>query len=343
MALGKAAAGVIACLAIGASAAEAGKRTVEDVESVTRYQIERIKSSDILFNDHSRATDSSAGPAPGLIRFDEWSRTRPDERRLLGLYPGYLEPPTIISAHQRGDTKPTMYVAEARFTLDRAVQFADITGYPKLSFAENVDPAIKHRIIQPAEVAPLNDPKVVHNRNLARPWCAGSFVICLRSHYRLEGKLPLGVRLANKLREAKKKIADYLEFESELAARAPEEIDQEGLKRLARLDTPIIGTLEQSTFYINQVLQFGKSVVVFQRHPSQPEKTVVTAFLAVAIESKPLNTKKEYAKVPVLRNLVPVQVLMGKSSFNTGTSISAGLPNYARSRIEAMARILDGD
>jgi hypothetical protein len=61
------------------------------------------------------------------------------------------------------------------------------------------------------------------------------------------------------------------------------------------------------------------------------------------MESKLLNTKKEYARVPVLRNLVPVQVLMGKSSFNTGSSISAGLPDYARSRIRMIAQILSGN
>jgi hypothetical protein len=43
----------------------------------------------------------------------------------------------------------------------------------------------------------------------------------------------------------------------------------------------------------------------------------------------------------VLRNLVPGQVLVGKSSFNTGTSISAGLPSYARNQIKAVAGILE--
>ena len=45
--------------------------------------------------------------------------------------------------------------------------------------------------------------------------------------------------------------------------------------------------------------------------------------------------------MPVLRNLVPSQVLLGNSSFNTGNSISAGLPSYVRNRIKAIAGILD--
>ena len=39
--------------------------------------------------------------------------------------------------------------------------------------------------------------------------------------------------------------------------------------------------------------------------------------------------------------LVPQQVLLGNSSFNTGNSISSGLPNYVRNRIKAIAAILD--
>ncbi len=56
-----------------------------------------------------------------------------------------------------------------------------------------------------------------------------------------------------------------------------------------------------------------------------------------------LDKKKEFEKVPVLRNLVPAQVLMGRSSFNSGDSISAGLPKYARNEIRTIANILERD
>jgi hypothetical protein len=36
-------------------------------------------------------------------------------------------------------------------------------------------------------------------------------------------------------------------------------------------------------------------------------------------------------------------VLMGQSSFNSGSSISAGLPRYARNEISTIARILQHD
>jgi hypothetical protein len=336
---------VLLSLAASIPATHARDRTIEEVESVTAYGLDRLKPSAIVFTDHSLSGDSSNGPAPGLVPFEDWSRTRPDEKQLLGLYPDYVEPAinrTIGGVRRRIPEKVIMYVAKARFLLDRPLASHDLARYTTLSFAKHVDPAIKHKLIAAAEAATMTNPKAEHNRNPARPWCVGNGAVCLRSHYRLEGKLPLGIALVNKLRDASKKIADYLEFESELAVRTPEELDQAKVMRLTRLDAPIVGVIEQTTFYVNQVLEFGKAMVVFQRHPADAKRTVVTAFMAIAIESKLLASKKDYAKVPVLRNLVPVQVLMGKSSFNTGSSISAGLPNYARSRVKAIARILDG-
>ena len=107
------------------------------------------------------------------------------------------------------------------------------------------------------------------------------------------------------------------------------------------LSTPVTGALEQNLFAVNQVIQFGKLVAVLQAHPSDPGKTVATVFMVLAVESDVLEKKKEYERVPVLRNLVPAQVLMGNSSFNTGTSISAGLPDYSRNRIKAIAGLLE--
>ena len=153
--------------------------------------------------------------------------------------------------------------------------------------------------------------------------------------------MPIGIQIANKLREGSKKIPDFLEFESELTLRPPAEVAEMGLAALTGLDTPLAGALEQNIFYVNQVMQFGKLLAVFQGHPSDAKQTIVTVFVALAVESNVLAKKKEFVKVPVLRNLVPAQVLGGKSSFNSGSSISAGLPVYARNQVKAIAAILE--
>ena len=80
--------------------------------------------------------------------------------------------------------------------------------------------------------------------------------------------------------------------------------------------------------------------MLFRSDPSDDKKTVVTAFMSLAIKASVLDEKRGYENMPVLRNLVPAQVLMGQSSFNSGNSISAGLPIYARNEIKTIAGIL---
>ena len=87
----------------------------------------------------------------------------------------------------------------------------------------------------------------------------------------------------------------------------------------------------------------AKLLAVFQADPSDANKTVVTAYMVLAIPESVFDKKKDFEKVPVLRNLVPAQVLMGQSSFNSGDSISAGLPKYARNEIRTIANLLAAD
>ena len=149
--------------------------------------------------------------------------------------------------------------------------------------------------------------------------------------------------LVNKLRDTVKKVPDHIDFEGELSTLAPADIDQAGLKELTGLDTPVVGVLEQNIFYVNQIMKFGKLLAVFQNHPTDANKTVVTAYMVLAIDESVLDKKKDFEKVPVLRNLVPAQVLMGQSSFNSGDSISAGLPKYARNEVRTIANLLAAD
>jgi hypothetical protein len=78
-----------------------------------------------------------------------------------------------------------------------------------------------------------------------------------------------------------------------------------------------------------------------QEHPADKAQAIATVFMTLGVETDVLERKKEFENVPVLRNLIPAQVLMGKSSFNAGNSISAGLPDYTRNRIKAFADLLD--
>jgi hypothetical protein len=316
---------------------------LRDVPSATALDAVRLEPGTIVFSDHR--SDDLTDSATGLIRFEDWARARPVQKRFLNLYPAYAEPVVKVTNHgvtKQRQEKLHMYVVEARFSIGKPPGAIDLARYATPAFLERIDPAIKHRTIAPAEAVPDKDPDQPYNKRPDRRWCeAAGRPACIESRYQLEGKLPMGVRLANKLEEGGKKIPDTIEFQSELRTVPPQDIDQAGLARLTGLDAPVTGVLEQSTFHVNQIMRFGKFLAVFQRHPTDPNRTVVTAFMALAVKTDVLERKKEFERVPILRNLVPAQVLLGNSSFNTGTSISAGLPKYARNRIEAIAGILE--
>jgi hypothetical protein len=324
---------LLACL-LPSALAFADTFRLAEVRSLVEASPDRLKPDTIAFAD--RRAEEAADPATGLIAFDDWGRVAPIEKQFLSLYPGYAEP--TVNKTVEGVTKPVkeklqMYVAEARFVVPKPPQEVDLARLATLGSLEKLDPAIKEVPLAPGEA------DAGANGSAGRRWCAES-TLCIKSHYALEGKLPSGIHLVNQLTESKKKIADYLEFESELRVLAPPNVDQAGLARLSTLDAPVTGVLEQSIFHVNQVMQFGKFLVVLQQDPAGPNRTVATAFIALAIKSHVLEQRKKYENVPVLRNIVPAQVLMGRSSFNTGSSISAGLPVYARNRVRVFADML---
>jgi hypothetical protein len=335
--------GLAALAAASSARVEAQEFRIEEATSLAALAVEGLKPKTITFVD--RPGDELIDPDVGLIRFEDWAQAKPLEKQFLTPFPSYLEPTveaTVDGVRKRFKEKLHMYVGEARFVLARPPASIDLASLVTLPFVERIDPAIKHRLITSAEAVSPKDPRAVNNQHPLRRWCETRPVtICIHSRYQFEGKLPVGIQIANKLREGSKKLPDYLEFESELTLRPAAEVTEMGLAALTGLDTPPVGALEQNIFYVNQVMQFGKLLAVFQQHPTDANQTVVTVFMALAVETGILAKKKEFMKVPVLRNLVPAQVLAGKSSFNSGKSISAGLPVYARNQVKAIAAILE--
>jgi hypothetical protein len=317
---------------------------IEEVPAADSVAPAEIKPKTVVFSDHRN--DPMIDKGTGLIKFTDWERARPIQKQVLTLYPAYEEPTWRGTS---GNVKPRtmrlhVYVAETRFIVSRPPGSISLARYATLSFHERVDPAIKSRPIAASDITIAGTAERTANVRPDRPWCDGNGTsACMQSRYKLEGKLPIGIMLLNKIRDSDKKIADYIDFQSELRVPELADIDEARLKSLTKIDSPVTGVLEQSVFSVNQIMQFGRFVAVFQRHPTDQDKTIVSAFIALGVESEILEKKKEYDRVPVLRNLVPAQVLSGNSSFNTGNSISAGLPVYARNRVQAIAALLEND
>jgi len=331
---------VLLAIALAPATAAAEEFQVQEVSSLPPLSAGEPAPHTILFNDHRH--DELVDPATGLIHFADWERSRPQQKQLLSLYPTFEEPMISaegsVKAHKR---RLHVYVVEARFALAKPAASIDLTRMIALPVIEQIDPSIKHKLIMAADVIPNRELKSP-NRNPRRQWCEGAAgVICIQSRYQFEGRLPTGILLVNKIRESAKKIADYLEFQSELRLVPQDEIDQAGLAKATGVDTPVAGAIEQNIVYINQIMQFGKFLAVLQPDPADPKRSIATAFIALAVDSDLFEKKKEFENMPVLRNLVPAQVLAGNSTFNTGNSISAGLPKYSRNRIKAVASLLD--
>jgi hypothetical protein len=317
-----------------ASPAVAQDFRVEDVPMLADVPVAQLKPRTVAFAEYVK--DKLSDPSTGLIPFEDWARERPLQRKFLSLFPEFSEP----TFKEGGKRNLSIYVAEARFRIGKPA--VDLARYANLAFIERLDPAVKHRAITADNALPNEMPELAHSLPPGRKWCEDPKSICMQSRYRFEGRIPAGILLVNKLRdESKKPIPDYIEFQSEIRLLAPEQPEVAEIRTLTGIDSPVTGVFEQSTFWANQVIQFGRLVAVVQQNPADANASVATVYLVLAVRNDILNKQKEYGNAPVLRNMVPAQLLMGNSSFNSGNSISAGLPKYARGRIKALAEIIE--
>jgi hypothetical protein len=302
---------------------------LEQVPSLASVPLDKIKPRTIIFAE--QRSENATDAANELVPFAEWKDKQPLQHRLLSLFPDFKEPSSV---------KLSMYVAEARFRMPKPAQAFDLSRYASLSFLEKLDPAIKHRTIAAADAVP-NQETLVHNRLPGGKWCDGA-AGCFQSRYKFEGRIPAGIMLVNKLRdEMRKPIADFIEFQSEIRLRSQDDPLLAELAALTGINAPATGVFEMSIFWVNQVIHSGKILAVVQPDPSDSRAAIVTLYLALAIRSDVLTKQRDFLNAPILRNLVPAQLLMGRSSFNSGQSISAGLPQFARGRIKAIAEMIE--
>jgi hypothetical protein len=329
-------AALLAAVALSACPATAADDfKLEQVPSLASVSVNALKPRTIVFAE--QRSDNPTDAANELIAFDDWARKLPLQRRFLSVFPVSGEPVLKEGA----GLKLSMYVTEARFRMSKPAQAFNLSRYANMAFVEKLDPAIKHQTLAAADVVPTKEPAAGHVRPAGRNWCEDA-AVCLQSRYKFEGRIPTGILLVNKLRdETKKPIPDFIEFQSEIRLRPPSDPQFAELTALTGIDTPVAGAFEQSIFWVNQVIHSGKILAVIQPHPADRNASIATVYLALAIRSDVLSKQRDFLNAPILRNLVPAQLLMGRSSFNSGDSISAGLPQFARGRIKAIAAMIE--
>jgi len=209
-----------------------------------------------LYHNSTLAIDADTGQLKWYYQHvvDHWDLDHPFERILVdtAVAPDAREVTWINPRIKPGERRKVITGIPGKtgivYTLDRqtgellsAEKFVEVTWADKvdlktfatLPFVQSIDPSIKHEAIKPADISTAKDEKGNNNRNPDRNWCEGAGVTaCIRSSYKLEGKLPIGVALANKLRDSEKKLTDTIEFESEMRLLGAADVG--AMERLAR-------------------------------------------------------------------------------------------------------------
>ena len=194
--------GSIAAAGIVCAAAAQPFKIVE-VASVATLPVAQIAPQTIAFTDHK--DDNLADRTSGLMRFEDWAQTRMLQKQYLGLFPTFEEP-TIRSAGARPRKKRLhVYVAEGRFTLERAAASIDLAKYVTLPFLEQVDGIARHGIVDTPGLA--NDAELVR-QGLAQeePRVDGN-AVATNGH-------PGGVDMAERLRVCGVHHLPYVDTES---------------------------------------------------------------------------------------------------------------------------------
>src|ERR1700753_2280402 len=133
-------AGAFVALIALLSAARAEEFHIEDSGASPNWDVAAIKPGAIVFSD---GAPSASGIAT-MQTFADWSKNAPAQKKFLALFPTYSEP-TITKASSSdmpaGQVleKLDMYVAQARFILNRAPTAIDLPHYVALPVLGKID------------------------------------------------------------------------------------------------------------------------------------------------------------------------------------------------------------
>lgn len=297
--------------------------------------------------------------------FTEWLQTSPNEARVMNLHPAFREPTvTIVDNDIPKDKTLTMVVYSTRAKTYAAKPAAQVNLASLISdktFAR-FDPEARHRKIAQNQTMPVvagrgaianfkwcnKNPKSpdiflpslersqLHMSRPDRPWCKpDARVACYESCRLVPPRSAMEVAIAgyNQFKSPGKDFgiatqseARYYVSEAEFGARVP-------LASLTGIKTPVSGVLEVSLFYFNQIMVFGKMLVILQPDPNNKQRTVLTTLAAFGVRADTWNHRLYGSQV---QNL-----LKSKSSMNAKTGILAGVPGFTRNAALGLAELLE--
>ncbi len=166
-----------------------------------------------------------------------------------------------------------------------------------------------------------------------RQWCDNSNnSICVESCFPFTRLWKQGVQVVNLGMDAdeKKDTAAAMQWEVRHLTQESELGSSQALSALTGLNTEVTGLIEINMFYFNQIMHFGKSLAIFQRHPNDPDKTVMNVYLAIAVKKRTYET-----------HAIVGEVLRGDSYLNTDSGVTSGLPIFLRQLAASIATSLE--
>lgn len=307
--------------------------------------------------DHKNIKDEKKG-----IPFTEWAAQYPQEKQLLGLFRDYQEPEVTYvknGAVQTNRIELTMYILTLQFTVNKPASSINLPSLITKETIEKLDPETEHKVIQASETMPAvagrgpvpnykwcknkdyyKLPDLVlpldHLKKGDHAWCSQpGRATCFESCYPLSQVLRWFIGGYNKRKPANR-VAEHkdkgMAMQSEVRYFTNETEFGMKLAALTGINTPVRGIVETNMFYVNQILQYVKSVSVFQEDPRNPQQIVITTFTAAAV---PTSTwSKDMGVVGLF--------LMGKAAgFNETSGIAAGIPTFAIDMAKSMKIILE--
>lgn len=303
-----------------------------------------------------------------LVPFALWSQSALAKEFLVS-YPGYKERVVTLKLNGKQTIETLdMFVGKAKTVINRPASSIDLKKMLNVQFAASLDPEIKHRQIAPGQVMPVvagrdvsqkfdwcNSPVIKADgtrdfskdaffryrsdgdlSQLQRPgsmWCENTDrSICLESCYPFTHPIWTNlVKAYNKIARADDLKDIGISFESELRYFVSEaEMGKKlPIKELTKYDGKVTGAIEQSMFYFNQVMDYGKILAIFQEMPGN--RTLVTSFIVIGVRHRTLSKN----------SLVKLTIMGSNPVGNTKTGITAGLPVFTRNLARQISAGLD--
>ena len=291
--------------------------------------------------------------------FKDWQTQSPTEAEFLTLFDGYVEPsfPKMLGGDPIREPI-TVFIAKARTILNKAPNELNLKAMASLDFISAMDKQVKHIAIQPGQfmstVAGRTDitnfrwpgcdpdgdeitrPAKEINLSVLNPpnrhWCSDKDrSVCIESCFLFSDPLWIGgIATVNLIEDNAKDFGigfqsevRYFLSEKELNKKVP-------VRQLTGVSGEVIGVLEQNIFYFNQVIQYGKTFAVFQAHPTDGHKTVLTSYFVIGLRTR------SYSQHEALKD-----ALMGRSFVNSRRGLTAGLPVYTRDMASAIVGELE--